>query len=279
MAAEYPGQLDVRMNRIISNKVISRDGTPITYYRSGAGSPLVIVPGTGAANPIAWPAVRLLEQYFSLYAVDRRGHGKSGDNSAYAIEREFEDIAAVIESIGEPANVLGHSFGGLLAFEAALLTRNIHKLVLYEPVLGTLEGALPYPEGFIDRLEALLNAGDREGVLTMHYCELVGMSSDEIEQFKASPAWPERLATAHTLPREMRAEECYTFDAQRFKGLHVPTLLLQGGDSPDFLKGSTEAVDAALPKSRIVVIPGQQHIAMYTAPELFVSEVMQFLVE
>ncbi len=268
------------MNRIISNKVISRDGTPIAYYRSGAGSPLVIVPGTGAANPVAWTAViPALEKYFSVCAVDRRGHGASGDSPIYALEREIEDIAAIVDSLGEPAHVLGHSFGGLLALEAALRTRNIRKLVLYELAIGTLEGVLPYPEGFLDRLEALLNAGDREGVLTMHYRELVGMSPDEIEPFKASPAWPERLAIAHTLPREMRAEERYTFDARRFNDLHVPTLLLQGGDSPDVLKGSTEAVDAALPNSRIVVMSGQQHIAMYTAPELFVGEVMQFLEE
>jgi pimeloyl-ACP methyl ester carboxylesterase len=114
-------------------KVTSPDGTRIAYYRSGAGAPLILVPGTGAANPVAWTAVLpALEAHFSVYAVDRRGHGESGDSPTYAIEREFEDIAAVVDSIGGPVNLLGHSFGGLCALEAALLTPNLRKLVLYE---------------------------------------------------------------------------------------------------------------------------------------------------
>lgn len=260
--------------------VISHDGTPIAYFRSGSGPPLVLVPGTGAANPIAWTAVvPALEEHFTICAVDRRGHGKSGDSTAYAIEREYEDIAAVVDSLGEPAHLLGHSFGGLLALEAALRTRNIRTLVLYEPALGTLGGVLQYPAGFLDRLEALLEAGDREGALTLHYHENVGMTPGEIEQFRSSPAWQERLGLAHTLAREMRADERYVFDAQRFKDLHTPTLLLQGGDSADVLKGGTITLAAALPDSRIVVMPGQQHIAMYTAPEIFVHEVLTFLLD
>ena len=260
-------------------KITSPDGTSIAYYRSGAGAPLILVPGSGAANPVAWTGViPALEEHFSVYAVDRRGHGESGDSPTYAIEREFEDIAAVVDSMGEPAYLLGHSFGALCALEAALLTRNIRKLILYEPAIP-LPGLLLYPEGVIERLEALLEAGDREGVLTTLYREVVGMSPDEVEQMRSSPAWPVRLATAHTLPRESRAEERYTFDAQRFKDLHTPTLLLQGGDSPQFLKQATETIDAALPNSRIAVMPGQQHIAMYTAPELFVTELLRFLLE
>jgi pimeloyl-ACP methyl ester carboxylesterase len=256
--------------------VTSYDGTAIAYYRSGAGVPLVLIPGTGAANPVAWTAViPALEEHFRVYAVDRRGHGASGDGPTYAIEREYEDIAAVVDSLGEPAHVLGHSFGGLIALEAALLTRNIRRLILYEPGLG----GSPYPEGFLNRLQALLDAGDREGAVSLHYRENVGMLPDELEQFKASPAWPARLAIAHTLPREMRAEERYTFDPQRFKHLHTPTLLLQGGESSDLLRAGNEALGAALPASRIAAMPGQQHIAMYTAPDLFLREVLAFLSE
>ena len=259
--------------------VTSHDGTSIAYYRSGAGSPLILVHGSGAANALAWTAaLSALEEHFSVYVVDRRGRGESGDGFTYAIEREFEDIAAVVDSIGEPAHLLGHSFGALCALEAALLTRNLRKLVLYEPAIPLPDVSL-YPEGVIERLQTLLDAGDREGVLTTLYREVVGMSPHEIEQLKSSPAWPARVATAPTLPRESRAEERYTFDAQRFKNLNTPTLLLLGGDSPQFLKEATETVDAALPNSRIAVMPGQQHIAMYTAPDLFVSELMRFLLE
>jgi pimeloyl-ACP methyl ester carboxylesterase len=260
-------------------KVTSHEGTPIACYRSGAGEPLILVHGSGAANALAWTAVlSALEEHFSVYVVDRRGHGESGDGPTYAIEREFEDIAAVVDSIGEPAHLLGHSFGALCALEAALLTRNLRKLVLYELAIP-LPGISLYPEGVIERLQALLDAGDREEVLITLYREVVMISPHEIEQLRSSPAWPARVAAAHTLPRESRAEERYTFDASRFKDLLIPTLLLLGGDSPQFLKKATETVDAALPNSRIAVMPGQQHIAMYTAPDLFVSELTRFLLE
>lgn len=104
------------------------------------------------------------------------------------------------------------------------------------------------------------------------------MPPHEFAQFRSSTAWPARMAAAHTLPRELWALERYEFDAQRFKDLHTPTLLMSGGDSPDVLKAGIEAVNTALPNSRIVVMPGQQHIAMDTAPELFVHEVLTFLI-
>lgn len=260
-------------------KLTSYDGTSIAYHRSGAGAPLILVPGTGAANPVAWTAViPALEEQFTVCALDRRGHGESGDSPSYAIEREFEDIAAVVDSLGEPVNLFGHSFGALCALEAALLTPNLRKLVLYEPAMA-LPDLVLYPEGVIDRLQALLDAGDREATLTMFYREVVGMSPEEVEQFKSSPAWPARLATAHTLPRESRAEEHYSFEAQHFKEFQTPTLLLSGSDSPQFLRQATETIAAALPNSQITVMPGQQHIAMYTAPELFVNILIQFLSE
>jgi pimeloyl-ACP methyl ester carboxylesterase len=208
--------------------------------------------------------------------MDRRGRGRSGDGPIYAIEREYEDITAIIDSIGAPAHLLGHSFGANCALGAALLTRNIHKLILYEPGIP-LPGVPLYQEGILDQIQALLEAGDREVVLTTYYPQVVGMSPQEIEQMRSSPAWSARLATTHTLLREDRALEAYMFDAQHFKNLSMPTLLLTGSDSPPAFKAATEAVNAALPNSRIVVLPGQQHLAMYTAPNLLVSELVQFL--
>lgn len=269
--------LEEAMDKIAStiDKVSSRDGTLIAYHRSGTGPPLVLVPGAGAANPVAWTVFPELQQRFTVYAVDRRGHGESGDSPSYAIQREFEDIAAVVDSIEEPVNLLGHSFGGLISLEAALHTNNIRKLVLYDGV-PVLEASL-FPEGIIDKLQALLDEGDPEGMLVMFYSESVGMSSEEIEQFKSSPAWPVRLAAAQTLPRELRAVDQYRFDPKRFKNLNTPTLLLLGSESPQFAKEDTETANAALPNSEIIEMPGQQHIAMYTAPNLFLREVVTFI--
>jgi pimeloyl-ACP methyl ester carboxylesterase len=260
-------------------EVISPDGTRISYHRSGAGQPLVLVAGTGAANPKAWPVFPALEQHFTVYAVDRRGHGSSGDSPIYSIEREFEDIAAVVDAIDESANLLGHSFGGLCALEAALLTQNIRKLILYEGFPNPYPGSPFYPEGILRRLEELLGAGDREGLLMAHYRENVGMSPTEVEQFKSSPAWTERVAIAHTVPRELKADEQYRLDASRYKDLHIPTLVLTGSKSPEIMVKGSEIVSEALPNSRMVMLPGQEHIAMYTAPDLFLEQILAFLVE
>ena len=254
----------------------SKDGTPIAYQRSGEGPPLVLVHGTSADHSRWKPVLPAFEEHFTVYAVDRRGRGDSGDSGDYAIEREFEDVAAVVDTVAEPANLLGHSYGAVCSLEAALLTRNVRKLVLYEPGMN-VTGEQIYPSGFIDRLDALLEAGDQDGVISTMFRDLVGMPQEEVEYLRSLPAWQERVKAAHTVPRELRADEAYRFDPERFEGLRVPTLLLRGGDSPAFQKAADKAVDEALPNCRIVVMPGQGHAAMDTGTDLFTTEVVRFL--
>jgi pimeloyl-ACP methyl ester carboxylesterase len=254
----------------------SKDGTAIAYQRSGTGAPLVLVHGTMGSSR-RWPIIAALEQHFTVYAVDRRGYGDSGDAASYAVEREYEDIAALVESIGEDVNLLGHSFGGLCVLEAALLTPRLRRLVVYEPSPLPIPGEPLYPGDIIDRLEALLEAGDREAVVVTTLREMVNMPEDEIDLLKAAPVFPSLLAAAHTVPRESRAEEAYVFQPERFRDFHVPTLLLLGGDSPAFFRTTIDQWHAALPHSRIEVLPGQQHIAHYTAPDRFVQTLESFL--
>jgi pimeloyl-ACP methyl ester carboxylesterase len=251
------------------------DGTPIAYERTGSGAPLVLVHGTLASHTHWASIIPALNQHYTVYAIDRRGRGESGDASPYSIEREFEDIAAVVDSIGAEVNVLGHSYGALCVLEASLLTSHIRSVVAYEPPPA------PVPEGLLDRLEELLDAGNREGAVLTFVRELVRMPPHEVERWKSTPVFPARVAAAHTIPREFRAvEELYQFKADRFKQMNVPVLLLLlDGDSPTFARRNTEQWHAALPNSRVVVMPGQQHIAMDTAPDLFVSEVQTFLAE
>jgi pimeloyl-ACP methyl ester carboxylesterase len=258
--------------------ILSRDGTPIAYHRRGNGQPLVLVHGSGAANPMAWVGViPTLEAQLTIYSPDRRGRGGSGDGATYGLEREVEDITALVDSIGAPVYVLGHSFGALCALEAAVHTPAIEKLILYEPGLTFPDDPL-YPEGVVDRLQALLDAGDREGALKVLYREVVMMTQEDIDGLKASSAWGARVVGAHTVVREAQVEEHYHFEEARFADMQTPTLLLSGEDSPPILKRATNTVAAALPDSRIVVLPGQQHTAMYSAPDLFVKEIMAFLV-
>ena len=254
----------------------SVDGTPIAYWRSGEGPPLVLVHGT-AADHSRWASVLpAFEQRFTVYAIDRRGRGGSGDSNDYAVEREFEDVAAVVDSLGESAVLLGHSYGALCALETALLTRNVRKLVLYDPGIEVV-GEEIYPHEVIERLEALLRARDRDGVVATTMREVAGLPLETVEYMRSQPVWQARVDAAHTIPRELRAVKAYRFDPERFGDLGVPTLLLSGGDSPAALRKAAEAVDEMLPDSRLVVMPGQGHAAMDTGTDLFTTKVLRFL--
>jgi pimeloyl-ACP methyl ester carboxylesterase len=216
-----------------------------------------------------------LERHFTVYAMDRRGRGESGDSEPYALEREFEDVAAVANATGPRANLLGHSYGALCAMEAALRTTHLHKLVLYEPTFA-VEGVEPYPPGAREKLQGLLDQGDRDRLLVTFFRDIVQVPEEQIARLRAEPVWQARLAAAHTVVREF-ADADYVFDPDRFRHFVVPTLLLLGEHSPAFLKKATEGLAEVLPNSRVVVLPGQGHIAMTTAPELFLREVMGFL--
>ena len=255
--------------------VASKDGTAIAYWRSGAGPPLVLVHGTAADHDRWRPVLPAFEERFAVCAVDRRGRGGSGDSDGYAIEREFEDVAAVVDSLGEPAVVLAHSYGALVALEAALLTPNVRKLVLYDPGIEVAGEEISPPE-VIERLEALLEAGDRAGVVATTMREVAGLPPEVVEYMRSQPVWPARVSAAHTIPRELRAVQAYRLDPERFAHLGTPTLLLSGGDSPAAFRKAAVAVDGALPNSLIEVMPGQGHAAMDTGTDLFTAEVFRF---
>lgn len=257
--------------------VRSRDGTRIAYWQSGRGSPLLLLHGASSDHTTTWRLVLAdLERRFTVYAMDRRGRGGSGDAPAYELQREAEDVAAVVEAVGEPVNVLGHSYGALCGIEAARLTTAIRRLILYEGV--PLQGADLYPPGVGVRLNALLKAGDREGVLETLYREVVELPPAEVELLRAQQdAWEVRLANAPTIPRELAAEQGYTFTKERFTEMRAPTLLLVGSESPPRELANATAIAASLPDARVLVLPGQQHAAMHTAPAEFVATVASFL--
>lgn len=254
------------------DRVTSADGTPIASWRSGDGPPLVLVHGTSADHSRWAPVLPAFEQRHTVHAVDRRGRGASGDAEDYAPEREFEDVAAVVDSIGEPVILLGQSYGGLCALGAALLSSNIRALVLYEPA----SDAERHSPGVTDRLETLLQAGDLDEVVATMARRFAGAPPEMVEFLRTQPAWRARVAAAHTIPRELRAVRTYRFDPERFRGLTVPTLLLFGSESAPAFREVGEALDAALPNARSVVMPGQGHVAMDTGTDLFTTEVLRF---
>ncbi len=252
--------------------VSSADGTRIGYRRAGEGPPLVLVHGATGAHWSFRFLVPTLVDRFTVYAVDRRGRGESGDRADYAIEREFEDIAAVVDAIDGPASVLGHSYGATVALGAALVARNLHKLVLYESTPGMPVVA----SDDLERIEDLVVRDDREGAL-VHALRVFGLTPDEIEQMRASPTWSARVAAAHTVAREVRAEEACRFEPARFRKLATPVLLLLGEESPAWAREGTDRIRALLSDARVAILRGQGHAAIMTAPELVAEEVARFL--
>jgi pimeloyl-ACP methyl ester carboxylesterase len=275
---EYSMTLDSQ--RVMTlDTVTSRDGTSIAYWRGGDGPPLLLVHGAVADHSTTWRLILPeLEKRFTVCVMDRRGRGESGDGPAYDLQREAEDVAAVVESIGAPVSIVGHSFGALCAAEAARISPNVHRLILYEGL--PVRGADGFRPGAIDRLEALLASGDVERMLLTMLRDVADLPAQDIELLRSQrDAWQRRLANAPTVPRELRAEERYVFVPERFGDMHAPTLLLVGGDSPSRELRNAGTVARALPNARVVILPDQQRLAMFTAPDLFVEEIVAFLAE
>jgi pimeloyl-ACP methyl ester carboxylesterase len=257
-------------------QITSKDGTLLAYARSGQGPPLVLVHGATADHTRWAPVSPALEQHYTLYALDRRGRGGSGDAANYALEYEYADVVTIVEMIGTPVNLLGHSFGAACALEAVLSTRSVARLILYEPPPSGVRGTLS--QASAERMRADLASGNHDAVVTTFLQEVAGVPAHELQLLRSAPAWQARVAAAHTILREIEAlEQSPPFDAHRFAGMATPTLLLLGGDSPAFYRYHITALHAALVNSRIVEMPGQRHVAMNTAPELFVREVLSFL--
>jgi pimeloyl-ACP methyl ester carboxylesterase len=193
----------------IKTSVLSRDGTQIAYWTSGSGPPLVLVHGAPADHTRWRPLLPYLEPHVIVHALDRRGRGASGDALEYRLEREYEDVAAVVDAVaavsGQPVDVYGHSHGGIVAFGAAALTSNVRRLVLYEgwPVPDPSIYALP--AGVVTRMNKLLAEGDRDGVVEALFRSVEEISDQDMAALRSAPSWPGRAAAAHTVPREIWA--------------------------------------------------------------------------
>jgi pimeloyl-ACP methyl ester carboxylesterase len=206
--------------------VTSADGTRIGCWRYGEGTPLVLVHGSSDDHS-RWSRVgTLLARTFTVYAVDRRGRGASGDSVEYSLEAEARDIEAVLAVLGRPAYLLGHSYGAICCLEAAARGANVSRLVLYEPPLPVSD--VPWGADTPQGLQELLDSGDREGVVLRFFRDMARMEESQLDTMRAVPSFAARLAIAHTLPRELAfSRQCRT-DGARLRAIRCPTLLLRG---------------------------------------------------
>ena len=218
---------------------------------------------------------------FAVYAIDRRGRGASGDaEGSYSIKREFEDVAAITETLaadaGGPVDVFGHSYGGRCALGAALLTDAIRRVISYEGA-PTPPGSSYHPPGIEDRLGQRLAAGDRDGALSMFLSEVVGMGALDLLAYQADPIWPTRAAAAGTILRELEAEADPAASLDRLGAVRQPVLQLLGGESMPAFGDATFALDERLADGRVVVIDGARHAAHHTHPGQVVAAAREFL--
>ena len=255
--------------------VRSADGTPLAVWVDGDGPPLVMVHGSIADHTTFAPFVEVLRHEWTTWAMDRRGFGASGDAPGYAIERDFEDVAAVVDAVaartGGPVTLWGHSYGANCAMGGAALTPNVQHLVLYEPSLG-----LAYPSGSIDAIEEAVAAGDREAAIVAVLTDALEMSGEEIDAMRSSPLWPVRLAAAPTVPRECRVEEGWVYRPGQFDGVTAPTLVLAGSASLPTIAATTCRAAAAIPGARVRVLDGHAHFAHKTDPAMVAGVIRRF---
>lgn len=265
-----------------SSVIRSRDGTPIAVFGSGDGPPLVLVHGASADHTTFRVLGPLLVPMFTIHAVDRRGRGVSGDTSPYAIEREFEDIAAVASAVareaGRPIDVFGHSYGGRCALGAALLSPDIRRVISYEGA-PTPPGERYGDEALAAELQALADAGQNEALLERFLTEVVGMTDPELERYRADPVWPRRVAAAPTIARELAVEAGDAAGLDRLGQVRQPVLQILGGASKREFGAATAALDDRLTDGTIVVIPGAKHAAHHTHPVAVVEAITAFLAE
>jgi pimeloyl-ACP methyl ester carboxylesterase len=154
----------------------------------------------------------------------------------------------------------------------AVVSANVDHLILYEPSLG-----LRYPKGSIETIEAALARGEPDAAIVAVLVDILEMTEEEIDAFRSSPLWPVRLAAAHTIPRECRAEEGWRYQPGQFDALTAPTLLLTGAASVPVVREATDRAAAAIPNAEIHELQGHGHFAHKTDPAMVSTVIRQFI--
>ncbi|WP_247003422.1 alpha/beta fold hydrolase [Halosolutus gelatinilyticus] len=239
--------------------VRSEDGTTIAFERTGAGDPILLVGGALTDRSASAPLAAHLAPQFSVYAYDRRGRGDSGDAESYVVEREVEDLEALVEEAGGSAFVFGKSSGAVLALEAAARGLDISKLALYEPPFRVDEGGPRPPADLAARVEDRLSDDRRGDAVELFLTKAVGMPADAVAEMRNEPTWPAIEETAPTLVYDLTVVGDGALPTDRLESVAVPTLAIDGTESPAWARHATRAVADALPDARYRSLAGQTH--------------------
>jgi pimeloyl-ACP methyl ester carboxylesterase len=254
-------------------RIPSPAGATVSYDQYGSGPPLVLVHGAFSDHQTNWAFVKpLFETQFTVYAIARRGRGETDRTAGHSLEDESQDVVAVIQAIGAPVFLLGHSYGAQTALAAAVkVPERVRKLVLYEPAWPRVVG-----KEALARLEVLAQAGDWEGLAVTFFHDRLSVPVEVLDELRSTELWPSIIADAEASLGDLRALSRYDFNAERFRELRVPVMLQIGTESPRDLY-VTDALAVVLPNVRIQELPGQAHEGMTTAPKMYAEAVSRFL--
>ncbi|WP_327257985.1 alpha/beta fold hydrolase [Streptomyces sp. NBC_01244] len=239
-------------------KVVSRDGTTIAYEKSGEGPPLVLLNGAFRDHTIFSELVPELARHCTVYAYDRRGRGQSGDAPEFAVEREIEDLQAVIEEAGGSAAVFAGSTGANLAIQAALTGTPITKLALHEPFFR-VDGFPKPPWNAARTLQVLLEDGRRDEAAEYFLGPVLGLTPDNVAEWRRSPIWAMNEANAHTLSYDVEICGDFSVPAGPLAGFQTQTLVLNSDNTSAWLRAAAQATAAALPNGRGLELSGSWH--------------------
>jgi len=239
-------------------QVRSQDGTPIAFDRSGAGPAVILVCGASTTRAANAPLAALLAPHFTVFNYDRRGRGDSGDTAPYAVEREVEDLDALIKVAGGLASLFGTSSGAILALEAAAHGLAITKLALWEPPFSVDDDGPRRHKEYVTRLAELLAAGRRGDAVAL-FMKQVGLPPEFVAQARNAPWWSATEDLAHTLAYDAAVMGDSAVPTERVASVTVPTLVMDGGASPAHLRNAARALADVLPRAQHRTLEGQTH--------------------
>lgn len=240
------------------NEVTSSDGTAIAFDRLGDGPPVILVCGGSTDRASNAPLADLLAEHFTVFNYDRRGRGDSGDTPPYAIERELEDIDALIEAAGGSAFLYGTSSGASLALIAAASGRPITKLALWEPPYILDENSRP-PADQVEQYNEMIAEGRRGDAVEFFMSKVVGLPPEFVAFARTQPFWQAQEAIAHTLAYDATIMGDYSLPTERAEAVSAPTIVIVGGASLPFMSETAQALAEVIPDARASTLEGQDH--------------------
>jgi pimeloyl-ACP methyl ester carboxylesterase len=241
--------------------LISKDGTRIAYDRRGSGPGLILIDGAFCGRNMG-PMPKLAEAlaaYFTVYNYDRRGRGESGDTMPFGVDREYEDLAALIETAGGHAHLYGTSSGAGLALFAAARGLPIDRLALFEPPFTDIPGGRPMPSGYQQELERLVAENRPAEVIKYFMVRMIGMPAIFTIPMRFNPNWKAMLHNAPSLPHDAAIMAGYGFPTEAAKSIRVPTIVIGGDRTFPQLKAPTRMAAETIPGAEFVLLRGQGH--------------------